>query len=108
VRRGPRFAPYARPVLRPGLSLVVLLLAGCAHLEVQDLGDGRHALTATSPSGGYYGAHEEAVERANEYCRRYRQTGVIERFEDLPALGLQGEHTSRVVFTCAASQALHF
>jgi hypothetical protein len=89
-------------------ALFVPLLAGCAHLEVQDLGEGRHALTATSPSGGYYGAHEEAVERANDFCRMYGQTGTIERFEDQPAIGLQGEHTSRVVFTCAASQALHF
>jgi hypothetical protein len=87
---------------------VALLLAACAHLEVQDLGDGRHSLVAVSSSGGYYGSHEEAFERATDYCSRYHQTAVIESFDDKPGVGLQGEHTSRLVFTCAEPKTLQF
>jgi hypothetical protein len=86
----------------------VLLLAGCAHVEVRDLGDGRHALTAVSPSGGFAGSHEEAVERANDFCAKPHQRVAIERFEDQPGVGPRGEHTSSLVFTCAPSAALHF
>jgi hypothetical protein len=86
----------------------VFLLAGCAHVEVRDLGDGRHALTAVSPSGGFAGSHEEAVERANEYCAKSRQRVAIERFEDQPGVGPRGEHTSSLVFTCTPPATLHF
>jgi len=86
----------------------MLLLAACAHLDVLDMGNGRHSLTAVSPSGGYAGSHEEAVERANEFCGRSRQGAVIEGFEDKPGVGPLGEHTSSIVFSCAAPKELHF
>jgi hypothetical protein len=91
-------------------SLIALLLLGaCAtHANVQDLGNGRHSLVAVSSSGGYHGSHEEAVERANDYCSRLRQTAVIEGFDDRPVVGPEGEHTSSMVFTCAPPKALHF
>jgi hypothetical protein len=90
-------------------SLIALLLAACATpLSVRDAGNGRLALVAVSPSGGYYGSHEEAVERANDYCSRLRRSAVIDGFDDRPAVGPQGQHTSIVVFTCAAPTALHF
>lgn len=101
VRRGPRAA--GRTAQRAAASLALLLLAGCSDLKVDDLADGRHALTSTSPSGDYYGSREEAVDRANEYCHRYKQTAVIERFEDEPVTGLQSGRTTRVVFTCVES-----
>jgi hypothetical protein len=89
--------------------IAVLLLAACAtHTDVRDAGNGRHALVAVSSSGGYNGSHEEAVERANDYCSRLRQTAVIEGFEDEPGVGPEGEHTSSLVFTCVAPKALHF
>jgi hypothetical protein len=86
----------------------VLLLTACAQLQVQDLGNGRHSLSAVSPSGGFAGSHEEAVELANDYCGRSHQRAVIESFDDKPGVGLNGEHTSRLVFTCAPPAALHF
>ncbi len=86
----------------------VFLLAACAHVQVQDMGNGRHSLTAVSPSGGFAGSHEEAVERANDYCGRSRQRAVIESFDDRPGVGPNGEHTSSLVFTCAPPAALHF
>jgi hypothetical protein len=86
----------------------VLLLTACAQLQVQDLGNGRHSLTAVSPSGGYAGSHEEAVELANDYCGKSRQRAVIERFDDEPGVGPNGEHTSGLVFSCAPPAALHF
>jgi hypothetical protein len=94
--------------MRAAILLGVLLLSGCTHLDVVDMGDGRHALSAVSPSGGYDGSHEEAVELANQYCGKSRQTAVIEGFDDQPGVGALGEHTSRIVFTCAAPRDLHF
>jgi hypothetical protein len=89
--------------------IALLLLAACAtHANVQAVGNGRLALVAVSQSGGYQGSHEEAVELANDYCGRRRQTAVIEGFDDKPGVGLEGEHTSGVVFTCAAPKALRF
>jgi hypothetical protein len=94
--------------MRAASLTVVLLLVACAHLQVQDLGSGRHSLVAVSTSGGYYGSHEEAVELANDYCARYHQTAVVESFDDEPGVGLQGEHTSRLTFTCAERKTLQF
>ena len=90
------------------MTVVVALMLGCAQVAVRDLGEGRHALTAVSSSGGYHGSHEEAIEEANEFCAHSRQRAVIDHFEDSPAIGSQGEHTSDAVFTCAAPPALHF
>ncbi len=91
-------------------SLIALLLLGaCAtHADVQDVGHGRHSLVAVSSSGGYIGSHEEAVERANDYCSRLRQIAVIEGFDDTPGVGPEGEHMSRMVFTCAPPKGLRF
>lgn len=94
--------------MRFAVTVAVALMLGCAHVAVRDLGEGRHALTAVASSGGYAGSHEEAVERANEFCGYSRQTAVIERFDDSPAIGSQGEHTSSAVFTCAAPPVLRF
>lgn len=88
----------------------ILLLAGCAHghLQVQDMGNGQHSLTATAPSGGFSGSHEEAVERANEFCARTGQQPAIDGFYDKPELGPLGEHTSSIIFRCVAPRTLHF
>jgi hypothetical protein len=95
--------------MRVMILIALALLAACAtHVNVQDAGNGRHSLVAVSPSGGYDGSHEEGVELANDYCSRLRQTAVIERFDDKPGVGPEGEHTSNVVFSCAAAKALHF
>jgi hypothetical protein len=48
------------------------------------------------------------IEQANDFCAHARQTAVIERFEDSPVIGPQGEHTSSAVFSCAAPPALRF
>jgi hypothetical protein len=93
---------------RLSLVLFVLATAGCSHLVVDDAGGGKRALTATSPSGGYSGSHEEAIEAAGSYCRKSRQAVVIDHFEDAPEVGSRGEHTSRIVFTCAPPMVLHF
>jgi hypothetical protein len=94
--------------MRAAAVFAVLLLTACAHVEVQDLGSGRYLLNAISPSGGFAGSHEAAVEQANDFCGRHRQTAVIASFDDKPGLGPRGEHTSGLVFTCAAPEALHF
>jgi hypothetical protein len=83
-----------------------LLLSGCAHpLPVADMGAGQHSLTATSSSGGYYGSREEAVEEANDYCGRSGQRAVTAGFYDKAEIGPHGEHTTSIIFTCAAPKA---
>lgn len=94
--------------MRATLGALVFLLLGCAHVEVVDMGHGRHSLTASAPSGGHYGSREEAVERANEFCRRSGQAAVADGFYDKPETGPQGEHTSTILFRCAAPTTLQF
>lgn len=72
------------------------------------MSNGQHSLTATADSGGVAGSHEEAVEQANDYCGRNGQQAIIGAFYDKAELGLRGEHTSTVIFSCAAPPALHF
>jgi hypothetical protein len=80
-----------------------LVLIACEHQpQVRDMGNGQHSLTATSSSAGYYGSHEEAVEEANEYCAHSGQRAVTAGFYDKSQVGLQGEHTTSIIFTCAA------
>jgi hypothetical protein len=91
---------------RPGLNLCgVLALIGCSHVHVQELGDGRYSLTVVTPSAGYAGSHEQAVDQADEYCARSSQSAVVESFDDKPTAGLEGQHATRVIFTCTASPA---
>jgi len=99
--------------VRDSLRMLVFVLAGlafvsCAHVEVRDLGSGQHSLTAEAPSGGYAGSHEEAVQKANDYCTKFHQAAVIDGFYDKPGIGALGEHTSRIIFRCAAPKTLHF
>jgi hypothetical protein len=77
-------------------------------MQVTDLGDGRHSLTASSPTGGYSGSHEEVLESANSFCRKSRQAVVIDHFDDAPEVGARGEHTSNLVFKCAPPMVLNF
>jgi len=86
----------------------IVSLGACTHEPVAEVGEGRHALLAMSVSGGYAGSHEEALEKANDYCARWHQQAVIEGFDDKPEVGPVGQHTSSVVFSCAAPRALHF
>jgi hypothetical protein len=95
-------------LMRALMCLTPIAFGGCAHIDVQDMGSGQHSLTAVSASGGFYGSHEEAVERANDFCRRSGQQAVIDGFFDKSASGPNGEHTSSVIFNCAAPQHLQF
>lgn len=90
------------------LVLAAVALPGCAPESVQNLRNGQHSLTATAPSGGHSGSREEAIERANAYCARSGQQAVIDGFYDKPQLGAHGEHSSSLIFSCAAAPKLHF
>jgi hypothetical protein len=87
---------------------LAILAAACTPVLVENLGDGRHSLTVVAPSGGYSGSHEEAIEQANAYCARSHETAVIGSFLDQPGVGPRGEHTSRILFTCATPAVLQF
>lgn len=77
------------------VALFVIILAGCAHTEVLDLGAGRHSLTASASS--LPGAHEEAVQQAQEFCDQLHAKAIVDRFEDFPA-DLQTQ--SSIIFRC--------
>jgi len=85
------------------LGLAPLITLGCSHIPVQELGDGRYSLTVVTPSEGFAGSHEQALEEADDYCARSRQSAVVQSFDDKPAVGLEGKHATSVTFRCAAS-----
>jgi hypothetical protein len=87
--------------MKAALGTFSFLLAACAHTNVLDLGNGRHSLDATAPSGGFYGSHESAVELANDFCGKSGQQPVIDGFYDKAELGPSGQHTSSIFFRCA-------
>ncbi len=93
----------------PALAPLALLCA-CAHpaVQVQDMSNGQHSLTATSASGGVEGGREAAVQGANAYCERHGQEPVIASFYDRSGVGAQGQHTSTIIFSCAAPVVRHF
>ena len=90
------------------VPVALLAVGGCGHAPVADMGSGQHSLTAVAPTGGYDGSHEEAIEEANDYCGKSRQQAVIDGFYDKPDLGPHGEHTSSIIFKCAAPKTLKF
>lgn len=90
------------------VGLTTVALWACAHGDVQEMGSGQHSLTAVSSSGGFSGSHEEAVERANEWCAKFGQQAVIGSFYDKAGVGPKGEHSSSIIFSCAAPKSLSF
>lgn len=90
------------------IGLVTVALTACAHVGVQEMGSGQHSLTAVSSSGGYSGSHEEAVEQADAWCARSGQQTVIDGFYDKPSIGPNGEHSSSIIFSCAAPKSQPF
>jgi len=89
------------------ILVCVLLLGGCAHTsQVQDLGNGMHAVTASANWGGYTGSREETIAQANEFCDKSRQIAAIDSFEDKPGVSPKGEQTSTLNFTCTARPVL--
>lgn len=93
--------------MRMPIVASVLLFCGCAHTShVQDLGNGRHAVTASANWGGYTGSREETIALANDFCAKSHQTVSIEAFEDKPGTTSRGEQTSTLNFTCIARPVL--
>jgi hypothetical protein len=84
-----------------GIAVIALAFAGCSSARIQDLPDGRHAVTGTAGSGGYTVSRQQATQDAAEYCERSRQHVDVQSFDDLPAAGLDGPHSSRLFFTCS-------
>jgi hypothetical protein len=96
--------------MKAALAAFSCLLFGCAqtHTDVLDLGEGRHSLNATAPSGGFYGSHEAAVELANDFCGKSHQQPVIDGFYDKSEIGPKGEHSSSIFFRCAAPKTSRY
>ena len=94
--------------MRTEALAVAVLLSACTHLDVQEMGNGQLSLRAVAPSGGYYGAHEAAVEQADAYCSRHGRQAEIDSFYDHGAIGPEGEHESSVIFNCTTRRPLQF
>jgi hypothetical protein len=94
--------------MRVATLAMILLLAGCAHADVRDAGNGMHSVTDTAAWGGYTGSHEENIEQANDFCSKSGQQAVIESFADKPGVGPKGQQTSTLVFGCAARPVLQY
>jgi len=93
--------------MKTAILACLLLVAGCAHTsQVQDLGNGQHAVAASANWGGYTGSREETIAQANDFCGESRQTAAIENFADKPGVGPKGEQTSTLTFTCTAKPVL--
>jgi hypothetical protein len=84
-----------------GIAVAALASAGCSSARIQDLPDGRHSVLATASSGGYTISRQQAMQDASDYCERARQHLDVQSFDDLPASGLDGPHSSRLFFTCS-------
>jgi hypothetical protein len=61
-------------------ELALLALAGCARDRVKDLGGGRHSITACSEAG-LTNPQVQVVRAADNYCGKYGQAAVVQRFE---------------------------
>jgi hypothetical protein len=84
-----------------GIGVLALALAACSSARIRDLPDGRHTVIATASSGGYTVSRQQAMQDASDYCERSRQHLDVQSFDDLPASGLEGPHSSRLFFTCS-------
>ena len=93
--------------MRMPILVSALLLGACAHTShVQDLGDGKHAVTASANWGGYTGSREETIALANDFCGESKQIPAIDSFEDKPGTSPKGEQTSTLNFSCTARPVL--
>ena len=93
--------------MKAAILATALLLAGCAHTsQVQDVGNGMHAVTASANWGGYTGSREETITQAKDFCAQSGQTAAIQNFEDKPGVNAKGEQTTTLTFTCTARPVL--
>jgi hypothetical protein len=81
-----------------GGALVLSTLAGCAGSQVKDLGGGQHSISACSDSG-LTNPQVKAVRAADNYCGKFDQVSVVDRFE--PETCPKGATAATaVVFSC--------
>jgi hypothetical protein len=73
-------------------------LAGCAGDQVKDLGGGKHSVSACSESG-LTNPQVQAVRAADNYCGKFDQVSVVERFEP-DACPKPATSAMAVVFSC--------
>lgn len=85
--------------MRKAVLCVTTLLCACAHMEVLELGAGRHSVTGTSRTG-VADAREDAVGAANAYCADRQKTAVIDSIDDKTGLSPLLSASSSVVFRC--------
>jgi hypothetical protein len=91
-----RRRPFA--VAIGGTALLLWTLAGCAGGQVKDLGGGQHSVSACSESG-LTNPQVNAVRAADQYCGKFDQMSVVERFEP-DTCPKPATSALAVVFTC--------
>jgi len=81
-----------------GAGLPLSMLTGCAGTKVKDLGDGQHSVSACSDSG-LTNPQVTAVRAADNYCGKFGQVSVVERFEP-DRCPTAATSATALVFTC--------
>jgi hypothetical protein len=79
-------------------AFLLCALAGCAGDQVKDLGGGKHSVSACSESG-LTNPQVKAVRAADNYCGKFDQVSVVERFEP-DTCPKPASSAMAVVFTC--------
>jgi len=79
-------------------TFLLWALGGCAGDQVKDLGGGQHSVSACSESG-LTNPQVKAVRAADNYCGKFDQVSVVERFEP-DTCPKPATSAMAVVFTC--------
>lgn len=79
-------------------AFLLWAFAGCAGDQVKDLGSGKHSVSACSESG-LTNPQVKAVRAADNYCGKFDQVSVVERFEP-DTCPKPATSAMAVVFTC--------
>lgn len=78
--------------------IVLLLLAGCAGEQTEDLGGGKYTVSACSDAG-LTNPQVGAVRAADRYCGKFGEAAVVERFDE-QSCGKPATAATAVVFSC--------
>jgi len=86
------------PPARIAAAFLLATLAGCAGSPVKDLGGGKHSVSACSDSG-LTNPQVNAVRAADDYCGKFNEVSVVDRFEP-EACAKGSTAATAVIFSC--------
>jgi Tfp pilus assembly protein PilP len=77
---------------------LMILLAGCSHERVKDLGEGMHSVSACADDR-LINSQVTATRAADKFCEKSGREAVVDTFETQECPNADGAAT-RVVFAC--------